>query len=77
MVGLDGQIYAAACAKSVPCGAAKVARYNESTDALDYLFSFDEMVNDPGDSGRATQCEVYNRRSSQIEFTQVIGNEQC
>jgi len=37
----------------------KVVRYNEQTDALDYLFSLDEMVDDPWDSGRATQCKIH------------------
>ncbi|MCX6927909.1 MAG: hypothetical protein NT154_32575, partial [Verrucomicrobia bacterium] len=50
-VGPDGRIYAAACAESVPGGVVKVVRYNEKKDALDYLFSLDEMVDDPGDSG--------------------------
>src|SRR5262249_2044560 len=58
-VGPDGRIYAAACAEGVPGGVVKVVRYNENTDALDYLFSLDEMVNDPGDSGRATQCKIH------------------
>ena len=58
-VGPDGRIYAAACAESIPGGVVKVARYNEQKDALDYLFSLDEMVNDPGDSGRATQCKIH------------------
>jgi len=58
-VGPDGRIYAAACAESVPGGVVKVVRYNEHTDGLDYLFSLDEMVNDPGDSGRATQCKIH------------------
>jgi len=58
-VGPDGRIYAAACAESVPGGVVKVVRYNEQTDGLDYLFSLDEMVNDPGDSGRATQCKIH------------------
>jgi len=40
-------------------GVVKVARYNEQQDTLDYLFSLDEMVNDPGDSGRATQCKIH------------------
>lgn len=57
--GPDGRIYAAACAESVPGGVVKVVRYNEKTDALDYLFSVDEMVDDPGDSGRATQCKIH------------------
>jgi hypothetical protein len=58
-VGPDGRIYAAACAESVPGGVVKVVRYNEQNDALDYLFSLGEMVNDPGDSGRATQCKIH------------------
>lgn len=66
-VGPDGRIYAAACAESVPGGVVKVARYNESTDALDYLFSLDEMVNDPGDSGRATQCKIHYSFAPSLE----------
>ena len=58
-VGPDGRIYAAACAESVPGGVVKLVRYNEHTDGLDYLFSLGEMVNDPGDSGRATQCKIH------------------
>ena len=58
-VGPDGRIYAAACAEGVPGGVVKVVRYNEKTDALDYLFSLDEEVDDPGDSGRATQCKIH------------------
>jgi hypothetical protein len=54
-VGPDGRVYAAACAESVPGGVVKVVRYNEQKDGIDYLFSPDEMVNDPPDSGRATQ----------------------
>lgn len=57
--GPDGRIYAAACAEGVPGGVVKVARYNEQKDSLDYLFSLDEMVDDPGDSGRATQCKIH------------------
>jgi len=58
-VGPDGRIYAAACAETVPGGVVKVVRYNDKTDGLDYLFSVDEMVDDPGDSGRATQCKIH------------------
>ena len=58
-VGPDGRIYAAACAESVPGGVVKVVRYNEEKDGLDYLFSVDEVVNDPADSGRATQCKIH------------------
>ncbi len=58
-VGPDGRIYIAACAEGTPGGVVKVVRYNEKTDALDYLFDADKMVNDPRDSGRATQCKIH------------------
>ena len=57
--GPDGRIYASACAETIPGGAVKLVRYNEKTDALDYLFDLDEMVDDPRDSGRATQCKIH------------------
>ncbi|MBT4818094.1 MAG: hypothetical protein HON70_20475, partial [Lentisphaerae bacterium] len=37
----------------------KVVRYNDEARALDYLFDLDEMVDDPRDSGRATQCKIH------------------
>jgi len=58
-VGPDGRIYASACAEGVPGGIVKLVRYNEHKDALDYLFSLDEKVDDPGNSGRATQCKIH------------------
>ncbi len=58
-VGPDGRIYAAACAEGVPGGTARVMRYNEERNALDYLFDVADKVNDPGDSGRATQCKIH------------------
>jgi hypothetical protein len=58
-VGPDGRIYASACAETKPGGIVKVVRYNEDTDALDYLFDLDEEVGDPRDSGRATQCKIH------------------
>ena len=58
-VGPDGRIYAAACAETAPGCTVKLVRYNEHTDALDYLFNLDEMVDDPKDSGRATQCKIH------------------
>jgi hypothetical protein len=58
-VGPDGRIYASACAEGVPGGVVKVVRYNEKKDGLDYLFSLDEKVQDPGDSGRASQCKIH------------------
>ena len=58
-VGPDGRIYAAACAEGVPGGLVKVVRYNEEKDGLDYLFTVADKVNDPGNSGRATQCKIH------------------
>ncbi|HUJ20933.1 MAG TPA: hypothetical protein VLX58_05385 [Bryobacteraceae bacterium] len=58
-VGPDGRIYAAACAEGVPGGVVKPVRYNEQRDDLDYLFNLAEKVEDPGDSGRATQCKIH------------------
>ena len=58
-VGPDGRIYAAACAETVPGSTVKVVRYNEHNDSLDYLFDLDEMVEDPRNSGRATQCKIH------------------
>ncbi len=58
-VGPDGRIYAAACAEGVPGGVVKPVRYNEQRDDLDYLFDLAEKVEDPGDSGRATQCKIH------------------
>src|SRR5438445_11047581 len=58
-VGPDGRIYAAACAESVPGGVVEPVRYNEEHDELDYLFNLGEMVGDPGESGRATQCKIH------------------
>jgi len=57
--GPDGRIYASACTETIPGGVVKVVRYNENTDSLDYLFDMDEMVDDPRDSGRATQCKIH------------------
>ncbi len=58
-VGPDGRIYAAACCEGVPGGIVKPVRYNETTDAIDLLFDMDTMVDDPHDSGRATQCKIH------------------
>lgn len=58
-VGPDGRIYAAACNEQSPGGTVKVVRYNEKKDALDYLFDVSEVVDDPPDSGRATQCKIH------------------
>ncbi|HVX66980.1 MAG TPA: hypothetical protein VHA11_10280 [Bryobacteraceae bacterium] len=58
-VGPDGRIYAASCAESVPGGVVKPVRYNEQTDRLDFLFNLAEKVEDPGDTGHATQCKIH------------------
>jgi len=58
-VGPDGRIYASACAEGTPGGTVKVVRYNEEKDSLDYLFDLAEMVDDPPESGRATQCKIH------------------
>lgn len=57
--GPDGRIYAAACAELSPGESVKVTRYDESTDSIEYLFDVAEVVNDPVDSGRATQCKIH------------------
>jgi hypothetical protein len=57
--GPDGRIYAAACAEGVPGGVVALTRYNRETDSVDYLFDLDEKVDDPRDSGRATQCKIH------------------
>src|SRR5260370_29569362 len=57
-VGPDGRIYAAACAETVPGGVVKPVRYNEQRDDLDYLFDLAEKVDDPRDSGRASQLKI-------------------
>ena len=57
--GPDGRIYASACAEGVPGGVVKLVRYDEEHDRLQYLLDLDEMVDDPRDSGRATQCKIH------------------
>ena len=57
--GPDGRIYAAACCEGISGGVVQVTRYNDETDSIDYLFSVDEVTDDPFDSGRATQCKIH------------------
>jgi hypothetical protein len=57
--GPDGRIYIAACCERKPGGTVKCLRYNSDTDTLDLLFDLAEEVNDPFDSGRATQCKIH------------------
>ena len=40
--GPDGRIYAAACVENTPGRSAKVTRYNEENDSVDYLFDVAE-----------------------------------
>jgi len=58
-VGPDGRIYASVCCEHSPGGTVKVARYDEETDSLDYLFDLADAVDDPPDSGRASQCKIH------------------
>lgn len=58
-VGPDGRIYASACCEHMPGGTVKLVRYNEETDSLEYLFDLADVVEDPPDSGRATQCKIH------------------
>ncbi len=58
-VGPDGRIYASACVEGLPGGIVKPVRYNEQRDDLDYLFDMAQVVDDPADSGRATQCKIH------------------
>jgi hypothetical protein len=57
--GPDGRIYASACAEGTPGGIVTLTRYNRQTDSIEYLFDLDEKVEDPRDSGRATQCKIH------------------
>ncbi|MCE5309854.1 MAG: hypothetical protein LLG20_19640 [Acidobacteriales bacterium] len=58
-VGPDGRIYASSCAEGVPGGVVKPVRYNEEKDKLDFLFNLAEKVDDPGNTGHATQCKIH------------------
>jgi len=58
-VGPDGRIYAAACCEHSPGETVVPVRYNEETDAVEPLFEMDRVVDDPRDSGRATQCKIH------------------
>ena len=57
--GPDGRIYAAACCEHLPGGVVKLLRFDPDRQALDCLFDLDEQVDDPRDSGRATQCKIH------------------
>jgi hypothetical protein len=57
--GPDGRIYVGVCNEGSPGGVVTLGRYNREKDDVDYLFDLDEKVNDPRDSGRATQCKIH------------------
>lgn len=57
--GPDGRTYASACAEGVPGGFAKLVRFNDESDSLEYLVDVDVAVEDPRDSGRMTQCKIH------------------
>jgi len=57
--GPDGRIYAAACCEHKPGGFVRIVRYDAASDALEDLFDVDQVVDDPRDSGRATQCKIH------------------
>jgi len=57
--GPDGRVYIASCTEHTGGESATVVRYNEATDALEYLFDLDEVTGDLRDSGRATQCKIH------------------
>lgn len=57
--GPDRRVYAAACMEGRGGGVAIIARYNDQTDALDYLVDVGEASGDPPESGRASQCKIH------------------
>ena len=57
--GPDGRIYAAACVELIDGSSVCLTRYNDRTDAIDYLLEMDRAVGDLRDSGRATQCKIH------------------
>ena len=57
--GPDGRIYAAVCSEGLGGVGVFIARYNDETDTLDYVVDVAEAVEDPADSGRATQCKIH------------------
>ncbi|NOY81948.1 MAG: hypothetical protein GXP31_13205 [Kiritimatiellaeota bacterium] len=57
--GPDGRVYAAACCEHKPGGFVRVVRYDDRNRAIEDLFDMDRVVDDPRDSGRATQCKIH------------------
>ncbi len=57
--GPDGRIYAAACTELTGGEQVTVVRYDDVNDTLEYLVDVGNVVGDPPDSGRATQCKIH------------------
>ena len=57
--GPDGRIYAAACSEHLPGERVILVRYDDERDSLEYLLEMDKAVDDPRESGRATQCKIH------------------
>ena len=58
-VGPDGRIYAGACCEMTGGETVELVRYDDQADKLEYLLELDKVVEDPRDSGRATQCKIH------------------
>ncbi|HUW33941.1 MAG TPA: hypothetical protein VM223_20220 [Planctomycetota bacterium] len=58
-VGADGRIYAAACCEHTGGVAAWLVRYDAESGEVDYLFDVGDVVGEPSDNGRATQCKIH------------------
>jgi len=59
LAGADGATYIAACCEHTGGVAAYMVRFDPATDQLDYLFDVGEVVGEPADNGRATQCKIH------------------
>ncbi|MFW6189611.1 MAG: hypothetical protein ACOC7T_04180 [Planctomycetota bacterium] len=57
--GPDRRIYGAACIERRSGCSAIVARYDDETDSMEYLFDVGIAGGDPPDSGHPTQCKVH------------------
>jgi len=57
--GPDGRIYVAVCTERLGGVGVFIARYDDERDRLDYVLDVAKEVNDPADSGRATQCKIH------------------
>lgn len=57
--GPDRRVYAAACCESLPGGTVELVRYDDASGRLETLFNVADVVEDPGDSGRGTQCKIH------------------